>query len=66
MDGVEVTHVVGEGVVPVELVGDDVLALVGGLLPAEADGRGAGVGDPQVRGLARHALLRFHLDDNKE
>ena len=65
MDGVEVTHVVGEGVVPVELVGDDVLALMRRLLPPQAHGRRAHVGDAQVGGLARHALLGLHLGKNK-
>ncbi len=60
-------YVVGEGVVPVELVGDDVFPGVRRLLPRESDRGGAGLQHAQVRRLAGHTLLGLHLtNENKE
>ena len=55
-------YLVCEGVVPVELVGDDVLPGVGRLLPRELDRRGPVLHGPQVGRLAGNTLLGLHLN----
>ena len=52
----------GVGIVPVEFVGDDVLAAVVGLLPLQLDGGGADLHRGEAARLARHPLLGLHLD----
>ena len=49
------------GVVPVELVADDVLPAVVGLLPPELDVGAAHLHRQEAAGLAGHALLGLHL-----
>ena len=55
-------YLICEGVVPVELVGDDVLPGVGRLLPRELDRRGPVLHGPQVCRLAGNTLLGLHLN----
>ena len=54
-------YLIREGVVPVELVGDDVLAGVGRLLPRQLQRRGPVLDGAQIGRLTRDTLLGFNL-----
>ena len=56
-----VKYLIRERVVPVELVGDDVLAGVGRLLPRQLQRRGPVLNGSQIGRLTRDTLLSFNL-----
>ena len=57
---------VGEGVVPVEFVADDVLFGVVGAGPFQRHRIGRHVDGAEPSRLTRHSVLRFHLNYSKQ